>query len=245
MENVSLSDYIEAMPMLPDLILKDIGIIPEVTGDNNFLKMLEQRRKVYTAKADWLKYYLLNQVDILPLLTFTDKVKYKPHAEETLAVFNLAQEVYPRDFDAQIIFESPGCWMYACEIYLCKRSLEATGLIDKPLMTGKSEMYRKAVKIAKHHEDVGSIRVEKVPSSDPIHPRELLEVGAVKLSQEDITFKKYWLEYLRKIKQVSRTLRGKGYVNYYLGDDGKVVELGVGKSGKSRAKKKKGFCKAM
>ncbi|MEY2833654.1 MAG: hypothetical protein RLZZ574_2913, partial [Cyanobacteriota bacterium] len=54
-----------------------------------------------------------------------------------------------------------------------------------------------------------------------------------------------WLEYLRQNKQVSRTLRGKGYVNRYLGDDGKIVELGVGKSGKPRAKKKKGFCKAM
>lgn len=245
MENISLSDYIKAIRVLPDSIIKDIGIIPETTGDDNFIKIFNQRRKVYKAKADWLKYYLLDDKNIHSLLTFTDKLMYKPHAEETVAVFNLAQEVYLRHPEAQMIFESPGCWMYACEIYLCENSLKATGLIDRPLMIGKSEMYRQIVERARHHEDVQGFELIKISSSEPTHPRELLEVWAVKLSQQDITFKKYWLEYLRKIKQVTRTLRGKGYVNYYLGDDGKIVELGVGKSGKTKAKKKKGFCKAM
>ncbi len=245
MENISLTNYIEVIRVLPDLVLKEIGIILENAGNNNFIKMLNQRRKVYRAKADWLKYYLLNEVDTFSLLTFTDKVMYKPHAEETVAVFKLAQEVYLRHPEAQMTFESPGCWMYMCEVYLCKRSLEATGLLGEPLMSGKSEMYSKGVELARHREDVENIRFRKVLSSEPPHPRVLLEAWAVELSKEDITFKKYWFEYLRRMKQLSRTLRGKGYVNYYLGDDGKILEFGVGKGRKSRAKKKKGFCKAM
>lgn len=245
MENVSLADYIEAIRILPNLVLKEMGIIAEDMEDNNFIKMLQQRRKVYTAKADWLKYYLLDQADILPLLTSTDKVMYKPHAEETFAVFNLAQEVYSRHHEAQEDFESPGQWMFFCEAELCKSSLEATGLIGKPLMKGKADMYRERAKIANHYEAVDKISIVKSSCKDFVSPRSALEILAVVLSQKDIDFKKYWLEYLRKMKQISRTLRGKGYVNCYLGDDGKIVELGIGKGGKTRAKKKKGFCKAM
>ena len=245
MENMSLTDYIEAIRVLPDLVLKEIGIIAEDAGNNNFIKMLNQIRKVYRAKADWLKYYLLNDVDILSLLTSTDKVMYKPHAEETVAVYNLAQEVYPRHPEAQENFDSPGHWMFCCEAELCKRSLEATGLIGKPLMIGKSEMYRKNLEIASHHEDVDKIPIVKSSFKISATSRQALEILAVVLSKEDITFKKYWFEYQRRMKRVNRTFRGKGYVSCYLEDDGKIIVFGVGQGGQSRAKKKKGFCKAM
>jgi hypothetical protein len=245
MENVSLSDYIEVIRVLPDLVLTEVGIIPEDTEHGDDLNLLNSRRKVYRAKADWLKYYLLNDIDIKPELILTKKVMYKPHAEETVAIYNLAQEVYLRHPEAQENFDSPGQWMFCCEAELCKSSLEATGFLSQPKMMGKSEMYRSAVKKASHYEAVNKIPIVKSSSKNSVTPRAALEMLAVVLSKEDITFKKYWLEYLRQKKQVSRTLRGKGYVNRYLGDDGKIVELGVGKSGKPRAKKKKGFCKAM
>ncbi len=244
-ENVSLSNYIETIRVLPDLVLTEIGIIPEDTGKGDDIKLLNSRRKVYRAKADWLKYYLLNEVDIQPELILTKKVMYKPHAKETVAIYNLAQEVYLRHPEAQENFDSPGQWMFCCEAGLCKRSLEATGLIGKPSMIGKSERYRSAVKKASYYEAVDKIPIVKSSSKNSVTPRVALEMLAVVLCKEDIAFKKYWYEYIRKIKQVSRALRGTGYVDRYLNDDGKIVELGVGKSGKPKTKKKKGFCKVM
>lgn len=46
MENISLSDYIEVIRVLPDLVLTEVGIIPEDTEHGDDLNLLNSRRVV-------------------------------------------------------------------------------------------------------------------------------------------------------------------------------------------------------
>lgn len=240
-ESEQLSQYINDIRFIPvNLLAQQYKLDVDLDENGPHNTFLNHIRTEYRCKADWLRYYLLNDTSFLKELTFTFKVQYKIFAEKTLAFFRLAQEIYPRVIEVQLTYNSPAHWMFQCELDLCSIILKNSGYLSEPNVVGKSQQYKNAVEEIKILENVSLLEPIYSPTFISHSPIAALHICAIALAKEDITFKKYWSDYLRANARVLRTLKNnKEFQLCYL--DGNKVKYFS--SGKRKSHKQKGFRK--
>lgn len=224
----------------PDLLMEHRhGIrlpFEDLEEDGIVLKII---REQYRAEADWLEYYLLNKTELLPELTFTDKVAYKPFAERALSYLRLAQEVYPRTDWAQAQKLHPLTWMLHCEIENCENISHNSYYSGNLNFVGKAAQYELALKHCEWLDKVSQSVFEGTAQAPPI---EALEAGAAYIAKKDVSFKHtYFLDYQRSIKRFYRQIKNSRLVGVMTNLDGSPRVLGNGQRGKGKQKSKRGF----
>jgi hypothetical protein len=197
--------------------------------------VLKTIREQYRGEADWLEYFLLNKNELLPELTFTDKVGYKPFAERALSYLRLAQEVYPRVDWAQDQRLYPLTWMLHCEIEICENILRNSYYSGTLNIVGKVAQYELALKHCEWLNTAHRWTFEGTAQSSPI---EALEVGAAYVAKEDVNFRgTYFLDYQRSIKRFHRQIKNSRLVGVAANPDGGFRVLGNGQRGKQKSKR--------
>jgi hypothetical protein len=193
-------------------------------------------RQEYRNTAAWLEYYLLDRCEVLPDLTFTNKVHYKPLADRAMAFYDLAKELYPRFVWAQEQNLRPLEWMVQCEIQLCEAALKNSYYEGTAQPTGKSERYKKAVQYYQWMENAEKLEFGRAGTVSAI---ELLEMGASYVAKSDFEFRKthYW-EYCQKQKRLFRVIRDSPLLAVVATPDGDLKVLGRGQGTRSKSKKR-------
>jgi hypothetical protein len=195
-------------------------------------------REQYRAEADWLEYYLLNKTELLPELTFTNKVAYKPFAERALAYLRLAQEVYPRADWAQAQNLYPITWMLHCEIENCENILHNSYYSVTLNPVGKVAQYELALKHCDWLNQVSQSAFKGTIQSPPI---EALEAGAAYIAKKDVQFKQtHFLDYQRSTKRFYRQIKNSRLVGIITNIDGSPRVLSNGQRGKAKQSLKRG-----
>lgn len=170
----NFAEHIGRIKKLPDpfinpdgtVTLVDSFFLPGSKFPNPFLispdqkKLLAAVRKQYRATAEWLEYYLLDKTDLLPELTTTDKVNFKPFAEVSLAKLKLIQELYSRVPAINEVFDSPGQVWLESEYSSCWGWLHTTFIGNLPIspdpeqsIKGKGDMRNFTRKAIEHYRD--------------------------------------------------------------------------------------------
>lgn len=236
---LDLKHCIELVANLPDYLLEHRhGIRLSFTHVGDDDKLIKKIREAYRAEALWLRYFLLDETQHLPELTFTWKALYKPFAERAINFHRLAQEVFLRiDTCQQEEISSPGIWMTLCEIELCETILKNSGFIDIARPIGKAKVAQENNKYYTHLEQVTKIRFGYATQQTPISA---LESTAAFIAQEDIEFRhKDYTKYLKAQKSYFEKLRRSPLLIGFLDAKGNLEIMGRGKD----TRKPRGFCK--
>ena len=130
--SATLEQCINTIRHAPDALMEKRGLLLDYECRGTDAVLLKAAREEFRVKAQWLEYYLLDRTDVLPELTFTWKVEFKPLAEIAVSYFRLAQEVLPRLDWAQEQISSAGYWMMLCELQTCDSAMKNSGYTDKP-----------------------------------------------------------------------------------------------------------------
>ncbi len=226
----------------PDLLMEHRhGIRLPFEDANKDGAVLKVIRTEYRNEADWLEYYLLNKVELLSELTFTDKVAYKPFAERALAYLRLAQEVYPRADWAQEQKLYPLTWMLHCEIENCEIILQNSYYSGTMNPVGKVAQYELSLKHCNWLDKVSQSKFEGTAQGSPI---DALEIGAAYIAKEDTEFRQnYFLDYQRSMKRFYRQIKNSRLVGVTINPDGSPRFLSNGQRGKGKQKLTLGFRK--
>jgi hypothetical protein len=223
----------------PDLLMEHRhGIRLPFTEDEVVLKII---REQYRAEANWLEYYLLNKTELLPELTFTNQVAYKPFAERAKAYLRLAQEVYPRSDWAQSQNLEPLSWLLHCEIENCENVLRNSYYSGQLNPMGKVAQYELAIK---HFQSLNQLSFSEPIRFSQGSPIEALEVGAAYIAKRDTSFKQtYLFDYQKSIKRFYRQIKNSKLIAITINPDGEPRPLGNGQRGKQKQKSNRGFRK--
>jgi hypothetical protein len=255
MEEVTNESAIRVIKNLPDLRMKYSGLIlPRHSNDTNEQKLLDSIRESHHYHADWLEYYLLNKVDLLPELTFTRKVHFKAYAERSYSYLRLAREVLLRSEDAQERKLTPLLWMLHIEVKKCDTRLKNSYYAPSDAPLGKKETYdlTKGYYDALQHE-VGKVSQdtieEKTVSSalqeaTTITAEQFLECEASRLARSDPEFRNtYYASYCKEQKRFARQIRdNKRFHFIYMDENSELQELTNGvRRGDKRKRASKGF----
>lgn len=237
-----LESCIRVIRNMPDILMEERhGIILDFKKSTDLdAELIRAIRKEYRNRADWLEYYLLDRVDLLPELTFTSKVNYKSFAELSIALLKIIQEVNLRSEWARSKKLTPRLWWVLCEADLCDTSFKNSGLTGKAQLMGKGVLYENALRWVAQMSDVGKLKT----ISDQGTALEGLEGEAVLIARHDLEFRNtYYNDFLKAIKRHYRKLRDSPLVVTYIDDGtGKTLDRGRDTRGKLPPKKtRKGF----
>ncbi len=215
-EPLSIEQVIFSIKNMPDLLMEhNHGIIVDNCWVEDDLKIIDAVRKEHIAKARWLDYYLLDDIEALRECDNTDKAEYKPLAEITLAWYKLAQEVFvwqerhPENYlFSRRQIKSPAFWMTICETQFCSSRLINSLSSARPrAVVGKGAIHLNAIKYMAALDDVEKLQfVEGLTSKKPI---QALEEVAALLSKYDSKFRYagYFSQYRRTIVRCLREIR--------------------------------------
>jgi hypothetical protein len=236
--SLNLNGAIYCICNLPDFYLYyKCKVIADWSAKTGLGQYLAGLREIYIAKAYWLSYFLLGRTDLELELNITHKADYKPIAEESVAFYNLIEEVWQRiapEYKSQI--NSPGRWLLNVEAELLDINLTNSGVLGEANPTGKREMYQSVVKEVEDFLEVSNF----VPSekSQKMGAVDFLISQAIRFAQTDEDFEDFhYLPFWKKIKRSYRDREKSPCSAFYLNSDNQVKIIRRGK----RAKNGKGF----
>ncbi|WP_373529115.1 hypothetical protein [Nostoc sp.] len=237
-EPLSLETAIGIIRCLPDYLMESRhGIILDFSCQGNDGRILKAAREQYRNQSHWLEYYLLNRTDLLPELTSTWKVNYKPIAERFLAVLRLAQEVWPRSASAQSQKDklpSPLDWSLIFEMDNCELFLRNSGFTGLAIPVGSRKVYERTLQTCAQVADPR--KLEFYPRND-MSALEFLESEAALIARDYVNFRNtYYSDYLRAAKRIARDLLNSPLKGIFLLPDGSIqkMERGQGKKPNKR-----------
>lgn len=236
----TLEQCINTIRHAPDVLFEKRGILLDYSCQGADGKLLKSTREEFRIKAQWLEYYLLDRTNILPELTFTWKIEFKPLAEMAVSYFRLAQEVLPRVGWEQEQIPTAGFWMMLCELQICDAIMKNSGYTQKPKTDplGKSTLYQQAVE---HYDALGDVNKLSIAKRNSVLPIQALEGEAALIAQHDTNFRNsYFAEYRKTQKRCFRSLRDSPAQHIILQADGTLQVLGRGQ-GKRQKKLNRGF----
>jgi len=135
-----LANVVKHVCNLPDLVMERHGILLPFKNNNDFVKTINIIRKHYRAVGDWLKYYLLNNSELIFELTNTDKVNYRPYAKKAIEFYHLAQHTYALCGYCQYLKRTPDWWLMVIEIEFCEKRFNDIGLTGTPTLKSKRQI---------------------------------------------------------------------------------------------------------
>jgi hypothetical protein len=236
-----LKDIIRRINILPDLVVEEHGILLPWDKTDELSKIINMFRKQQRAITDWLKYYLLPGHHYLIFeLSNTDKAFYKPHAQQAVARYNLAQEVYALSGNFQYHKFTPDWFLMALEWEICESRLRDSGITGTPRLWSKHQYYEQTLSRNKDLEDVeANVRNGESYATESPYAGLLGEAQRIAAIPENRDFKYEFWQYLKKIAQYERQIeRSKLTTVYYC--DGKIVKkCKVLKGGSSRKNKQR------
>jgi len=128
-------ECVKAFSDLPTRVLADLQFLP---GSNEEKELIEGIREIYHLTEQWLLVDQ-HQIKLKRQLVSTDAKHFQSHAELSVALYRLCEEVYRYPGWAKEFFGSPaGVWL-SCEYEMCLLGFENSGLIGEPLLMSKRE----------------------------------------------------------------------------------------------------------
>lgn len=216
-----LAECVKAFSELPNYVIAVKQVLP---GSDNEKELIERIREIYYWTERWLSCYLLDQPQIKPHLISSNGKHFQSHAELSVALYRLCEELYRYPGRARDFFLSPaGLWL-SCEYEGCLLGLENSGFIGVPLQTTK-EKYK--ANITKYwgkqgrgdREEITGIlgdpqKHEIYPGQKPgtstefVSPFYMLILTAIYLAKVDLKFREgVYQDYRKAVKRHARAVR--------------------------------------
>jgi hypothetical protein len=238
MTTLTRQGCIEYIRHLPDRQLEKHGIRIGFSYQQKDSWVLKAAREEYDAKARWLEYLWLDKLELLPELTFTWKVEYKPFANRTCSFLDLAQELYPRLAWAQEQRLVPLLWTLHCEIEICGNKLFNSGYTsDKALQLGKVENSKLARGYYRDLENTSQLHF--LAKEAYLEPIKALEVSAAYIAKTDAGFRNNaYCKYIATQRSYHRSVEKSNLNVIQVGTDGSAEMGGKGRDAKPRQSRK-------
>jgi hypothetical protein len=227
-------------------------LLPWESPDKHEREFLSGIREICRGHADWLRFYLLDETELIPELTFTRKVNMKIFAERTMSFYRLAQEVYLKSSIAKEFNLEPLVWTARIEINEAYNKLKNS--YWKPIKNpiGKVEGYRVIKQYYDELEDSLRNVIDqdllfvnedeiKIPINAEINFFQLLEIEANRIARYELDFRINVLnQYYKEQKRFSAQLKNNPKLQkIYMTSQGFLKVIGNGSRG--CAKSSKGF----
>lgn len=227
---------IKTLRNLPDLLVEDSGVLLPWGGNDTEAQALEYIRLTHRAHADWLRYYLLDDVSVLPELKLL-KPEYKILAERTLSFLRLAQEINVRSNVLKKLGMTPLEFALLIEIEAYETRLHNSFINPVESVLGKSATY----KIFKNYYDSLENWAGSSNSGTPtetevqLSAQEFLEAQAALIAKTDIKFRnKHFRQYIRDQKRFYKELRDSRLNGFRL-LNGRIEKLSEGRPKKLKS----------
>lgn len=237
---------INTIAYAPDIVFKYRypHFYPDWEATSGLGIYLEGIRKKYYYIGLWLRYYLLHQEELAPILV-SEALDTLPFAEITMNYYALAREIVIISLaekltpiftfvtkDNRYIELSAKYWMVLCAIQNCENDLKYGGLLDKAKAKGKTSQCLAGKNYYSNLDDLGSLSVDKIPEL-PLLPHlgnaiYGLEFNALKLARDYRKFKRSQFEnYTRIMRRCFRDIRqpDNKYRMTYINDKGELDSL--------------------
>jgi hypothetical protein len=133
-------DYLLLLRLLPHIIIAiRYQFLPATKDEEDFIIRV---KTTYSTLSDWIGYLVTGDEPPNFELFFTDSIKSKPRAELSIAVLNLAIELFPRCEELQERFTSPAdCW-FGFEVQAFDAAILESGLVTGiGLISGSKEAF--------------------------------------------------------------------------------------------------------
>ncbi len=141
-DKLTLADYISYVPQLPELIIRQSGILPEDLTEGAQGQIFFSSKLTASIKEEWLRCELLKQHELLSTLESNSICQsVKSYAVSSVARYNLAKAVYQRvGWLLKDLFLSHEHWWFECEWECCLLTMQQIGLTGEALLMGKHRL---------------------------------------------------------------------------------------------------------
>ncbi len=231
--------FIDGFRQLPDDIMRRHGILMPFEEKDDESCFFSSVRKGYRARADWLKYYELEEYQLIDELRLTQKAFYEKNAIIDRAYLSLAKEcLLLSDPLRNYAKGNAGFLWYLIQSEMCEEMMRTSGFTGEPSLIGKKTQYeliRKAVKEMENPKILEGKKAEALHS-----PTRILLNEAMLIAQmpENHSFRAKYNNFLQQLKQCSRDIERSELNNIYL-VDGKIQIIGRGKRNQDKQGRRK------
>ncbi|NJO63772.1 MAG: hypothetical protein HC836_37995 [Richelia sp. RM2_1_2] len=246
---ITISNYIRFFSILPDLVLECSGIKITEKDDSGLIEMLITYREIYKGITLWMTR---KHDGIIDDRIYSSPFKhYEKFAIQRLELLKLIQALFDKKYsylisnslksvvDNSTTFNAgeEGLIWFSCEFFDLKAHFEQNGLLGKATKEGMRSTTDQIIK--GYSQQINEYHLTKIIENqikitdENAHQvgSEMIEALAQIVSQSDWQFyEKYYLEYCKSIKRITREIRNAGVGTcFFLDDDGKVKDIKRGK----------------